>query len=112
MCVVTLDKTIMGFFSRFSDFGDREQIRTIAMRIGVGLQQIEQEDEPHSLKGLCSVVARDVEYMRTLASKLSQNSLASLTVQFKGQKIPYTSFLRKIDEISASAVRRGGDYLL
>ena len=112
MCVVTLDKTIMGFFSRFSDFGDREQIRTIAMRIGIGLQQIEQEDEPHSLKGLCSVVARDVEYMRTLASKLSQNSLASLTVQFKGQKIPYTSFLRKIDEISASAVRRGGDYLL
>ena len=32
----------MGFFDRLSDFGDREQIKTTAMRIDIGLQQIEQ----------------------------------------------------------------------
>lgn len=102
----------MGFFDRLSDFGDREQIKTTAMRIDIGLQQIEQEFEPHSLKGLCFAVADDIEYMRIQASKLSHESLASLKVRFRGQKIPYFSFMQKIAEASARAVRKGGTPLL
>lgn len=102
----------MGFFDRLSDFGDREQIKTTAMRIDIGLQQIEQEFEPHSLKGLCFAVANDIEYMRIQTSKLSHESLASLNVRFRGQKVPYFSFMQKIAETSARAVRKGGTPLL
>lgn len=98
----------MGFLNRLSDFGDREQIKTTAMKIDIGLQQIEQEFEPHSLKGLCFAVANEIKYMKIQASKLSQESLASLNVQFRGKKMPYFSFLQEITKISTRAVSKGG----
>lgn len=99
MCIITLKiKNQHGIFDRLSDFGDREQIKTTAMRIDIGLQQIEQEFEPHSLKGLCFAVADDIEYMRIQASKLSHESLASLKVRFRGQKYPISLLCRKLQK--------------
>ena len=35
----------MGLFDRFKDFGDREMVKTYAMRVGVGLQQLQSASD-------------------------------------------------------------------
>lgn len=98
----------MGIFDRLYDFGDRELVRTIAMRVDIGLQQIEQETDPRFLTELCIAVANDVRYMRIQASNLSYESQACLNVKYKGIKMSYFSFLQKIAEISNQVEERGG----
>lgn len=102
----------MGFFNRLTDFGDREQIRTVAMRIDIGLQQIEAETNPHEVGGLCFAVKQDVDYMLNLASRLTMESLNCLNVRYKGQSIPYFAFLSKISDVSDMAMRKGGHPLI
>ena len=55
----------MGFFNRLTDFGDREQVRTYAMRIGVGLSQIASTTSPQEIKGLSIAIKQDIQAMMT-----------------------------------------------
>lgn len=102
----------MGFFDRLNDFGDREAVRTCAMKIDIGLQQIAQEMRTDYIKGLSSAVAREVQKMLMIAGKLTPDSKVSLTVPFRGDKIPYIMFLDKIRNMSAVIVQRGGQPII
>lgn len=102
----------MGFFDRLYDCGDREWVKTYAIRIGIGLQQIEAEVSPQMVGGLCDAIRNEVQNMRLMASKLSNESLSCLNVKYKGQKIPYFTFLQKIKEVSDMAIKKGGCPLL
>ena len=98
----------MGFFNRLTDFGDREQVRTCAMRIGVGLNQIACATSPQEIKGLSIAIKQEVQTMMMLASKLSQESKNSLEVNVNGRKIPFTHFLYELTQKSAEIVNKGG----
>lgn len=98
----------MGFFDRLYDFGDREMVRTIALRVGVGLQQLLSETDTFQLRGLSSAVKQEVDHMIAWASKLTMESLGCLDVKFAGGKLSYFVFLSKIKEVSDIVVRRGG----
>lgn len=98
----------MGFFSRLTDFGDREQVRTYAMRIGVGLNQISSATSPQEIKGLSIAIKQEIQTMMTWASKLSQESINSLDINVNGRKIPYTQFIYELTQKSAEIVNRGG----
>lgn len=102
----------MGFFDRLVDFGDREQVKTIARRIDIGLQQLEEACLLREVAGLSSTLKIEIDNMILLASKLSMESLMSLEVQYKGQKILYFIFLSKISEISDRIVTKGGHPLI
>ena len=98
----------MGFFNRLTDFGDREQVRTYAMRIGVGLNQIASTTSPHEVKGLSIAIKQDVQTMMMWASKLSQESINCLDVTINGRKIPFLRFLNDLTQISTEIVNKGG----
>ncbi len=102
----------MGLFDRLYDFGDREQVKTIALRIGVGLQQLLSETDTFQLRGLSSAVRQEIDYMKVLASKLTKESLNCLDVKFAGGKLPYFVFVSKIKEVSDIVVERGGHPLI
>lgn len=102
----------MGFWDRLYDFGDREQVKTVAMRIDIGLQQLEEEQDIRSLRGLCTAIRQDIEMMMLLASKLSVESLGCLKVRYKGDKISYFSFLNMISQASEDVQNRGGHSLI
>ena len=98
----------MGFFNRLSDFGDREQVRAYASRIGVGLSQIASTTSPQEIKGLSIAIKQEIQTMMTWASKLSQESINSLDVNVNGRKIPFTQFLYELTQKSTEIVNRGG----
>lgn len=98
----------MGFFNRLTDFGDREQVRTYAMRIGVGLNQIASTTSPQEIKGLSIAIKQDVQTMMMWASKLSQESINCLDVTINGRKIPFAQFLNDLTQISTEIVNKGG----
>ena len=98
----------MGFFNRLADFGDREQVRTYAMRIGVGLNQISSATSPQEIKGLSIAIKQDVQTMMMWASKLSQESINCLDVNVNGRKIPFRQFLYNLTQISTEIVNKGG----
>jgi len=98
----------MGFFNRLTDFGDREQVRTYAMRIGVGLNQIANTTSPQEIKGLSIAIKQDVQTMMMWASKLSQESINCLDVNVNGRKIPFRQFLYDLTQISTEIVNKGG----
>ncbi|MBP3498228.1 MAG: hypothetical protein J6K33_10420 [Alistipes sp.] len=98
----------MGFFNRLTDFGDREQVRTYAMRIGVGLNQIANTTSPQEIKGLSIAIKQDVQTMMMWASKLSQESINCLDVNVNGRKIPFRQFLYNLTQISTEIVNKGG----
>ena len=76
----------MGFFNRLTDFGDREQVRTYAMRIGAGLNQISSATSPQEIKGLSIAIKQEVQAMMMFALKLSRESINSLDVNINGNK--------------------------
>lgn len=98
----------MGFFNRLTDFGDREQVRTYAMRIGVGLNQIENATSPQEIKGLSIAIKQEIQTMMMWASKLSQESINSLDVNVNGRKIRFPQFLYELTQKSAEIVNKGG----
>lgn len=98
----------MGFFSRLTDFGDREQVRTYAMRIVVGLNQIASTTSPQEIKGLSIAIKQEVQTMMMWAFKLSRESINSLDVNVNGNKIPFTMFVDMLERESAKIVARGG----
>jgi hypothetical protein len=98
----------MGFFNRLTDFGDREMVRTYAMRVGTGLQQLQETNDLNMLQGLSQAIAQDVQNMLIQAAKLTPESMNCLNVSYKGRKIPYMSFLDEIRKFSAIVVQRGG----
>lgn len=98
----------MGFFNRLTDFGDREQVRTYAMRIGVGLNQIASSTSPQEIKGLSIAIKQEIQTMMMWASKLSQESINSLDVNVNGRKIPFAQFLYELTQKSAEIVSKGG----
>ena len=98
----------MGFFNRLTDFGDREQVRTYAMRIGIGLNQIANTTSPQEIKGLSIAIKQDVQTMIMWASKLSQESINCLDVNVNGRKIPFRQFLYDLTQISTEIVNKGG----
>ena len=98
----------MGFFNRVSDFGDREQIKTFAMRIDTGLQQLKRETSSQMIAAISSAVKQDVDSMLLIAGKLSLESLLDLKVNYAGNKIPYFTFLTKISETSEQIIHKGG----
>ena len=98
----------MGFFNRLTDFGDREQVRTYAMRIGVGLNQIANTTSPQEIQGLSIAIKQDVQTMMMWASKLSQESINCLDVNVNGRKIPFRQFLYDLTQISTEIVNKGG----
>ena len=98
----------MGFFNRLTDFGDREQVRTYAMRIGVGLNQIASSTSPQEIKGLSIAIKQEIQTMMMWASKLSQESINCLDVTINGRKIPFTRFLYDLTQISTEIVNKGG----
>ena len=93
----------MGFFNRLTDFGDREQVRTYAMRIGVGLNQIASSTSPQEIKGLSIAIKQEIQTMMMWASKLSQEY-----VNVNGRKIPFAQFLYELTQKSAEIVSKGG----
>lgn len=48
----------MGFFNRLTDFGDREMVRTYAMRVGTGLQQLQETNDLNMLQGLSQAILK------------------------------------------------------
>lgn len=98
----------MGFFNRLTDFGDREMVRTYAMRVGTGLQQLQETNDLNMLQGLSQAIAQDVQNMLIQAAKLTPESINCLNIPYKGRKIPYMSFLDEIRKFSAIVVQRGG----
>lgn len=98
----------MGFFNRLTDFGDREQVRTYAMRIGVGLNQIASATSPQEIKGLSIAIKQEIQTMMMWASKLSQESINCLDVNVNGRKIPFAQFLYELTQKSAEIVSKGG----
>ena len=98
----------MGFFNRLADFGDREQVRTCAMRINVGLNQIASSTSLQEIKGLSIAIKQEVQTMMMWASKLSQESINCLDVNVNGRKIPFTQFLYELTQKSAEIVNKGG----
>ena len=98
----------MGFFNRLTDFGDREQVRTYAMRICVGLNQIASTTSPQEIKGLSIAIKQEVQTMMTWASKLSKESINSLDVKVNGRKMMFPEFLYMLSYKSAEIVNKGG----
>lgn len=98
----------MGFFNRLTDFGDREQVRTYAIRIGVGLNQIANATSTPEIKGLSIAIRQEVQTMMMWASKLSQESINCLDVNINGRKIPFTRFLYELKLKSDEIVNKGG----
>ena len=64
----------MGFFDRLYDFGDREVVRTYAMRVDVGLQQMDRTYDLPTIKGLSTAIRNEVRDMIISAQKLSEES--------------------------------------
>ena len=98
----------MGFFNRLTDFGDREQVRTYAMRIVVGLNQIASTTSPQEIKGLSIAIKQEVQTMMMWALKLSRESINCLDINVNGNKIPFTMFIDMLERESAKIVARGG----
>ena len=98
----------MGFFDRLTDFGDREQVRTYAMRIGVRLNQIASSTSTSEIKGLSIAIRQEVQTMMMWASKLSQESINCLDVNINGRKIAFPQFLYELQQKSAEIVNKGG----
>ena len=98
----------MGFFNRLTDFGDREMVRTYAMRVGTGLQQLQETNDLNMLQGLSQAIAQDVQNMLIQAAKLTPESINCLNVSYKGRKIPYISFLEEIRKFSVIVMQKGG----
>lgn len=98
----------MGFFDRLTDFGDREQVKTAAMRINGALLQLDRESDIFMIRGISSAIAQEVQRMQILASKLTMESINCLNVPYRGNKIPYTRFIKELERISSTIVGRGG----
>ena len=98
----------MGFFNRMKDFGDREQVRTYAMRISVGLNQIANSTSLPEIRGLSIAIRQDVQTMMMWASKLTQESINCLDVNINGRKITFTRFIYELTQKSAEIVNKGG----
>ena len=98
----------MGFFNRLTDFGDREQVRTYATRIGIGLNQISSTTSPQEIKGLSIAIKQEVQTMMMWASKLSQESINCLDVKVNGHKMMFPEFLYMLSSKSAEIVNKGG----
>ena len=100
----------MGFFNRLTDFGDREQVRTYAARISIGVQQIERETNPNNIKSLSIAIRQDVQAMMVYALKLTNESINCLDVN--GHKIPFPVFLRDLSIQSVEIEKKGGYRIL
>ena len=98
----------MGFFDRLNDFGERELVKAVAMRIDVGLQQLERETSPQMIAGLTYALKEEVDNMQILANKLTYESKSCLKVKCKGTKISYFDFLSHIAIISERFINKGG----
>ncbi len=102
----------MGFFNRLTDFGDREQVRTYAARISIGVQQIERETNPNNIKSLSIAIRQDVQAMMMYALKLTNESINCLDVNVNGHKIPFPVFLRDLSIQSVEIEKKGGYRIL
>ena len=98
----------MGFFDRLYDFGDREVVRTYAMRVDVGLQQMDRTYDLPTIKGLSTAIRNEVRDMIISAQKLSEESRKCLDVKYRGRKIMYYEFLSILEQASINIVNRGG----
>lgn len=98
----------MGLFDRLKDFGDREAVKTSAMKIDIGLQQLEQTIDMPAIKGLSFAIAQEVKTMLIQAAKLTPESTSSLKVPYRGDKIAYSRFLDMIRLESNITTQRGG----
>lgn len=98
----------MGFFNRLTDFGDREQVRTYAMRVSVGLNQIASTTSPQEIKGLSIAIKQEIQTMMMWASKLSNESINSLDVNVFGRKMLFADFLQILSSKSVEIVKKGG----
>ena len=98
----------MGLFDRFKDFGDREMVKTFAMKIDIGLQQLEQATDISTIKGFSFAIAQEVKKMLIQAAKLTPESTNSLKVTYRGNKIAYTAFLDIIRKAALVTTQRGG----
>ena len=98
----------MGLFDRFKDLGDREMVKTFAMKIDIGLQQLEQATDISTIKGFSFAIAQEVKKMLIQAAKLTPESTNSLKVTYRGNKIAYTAFLDIIRKASLVTTQRGG----
>ena len=98
----------MGFFNRLTDFGDREQVRVHASRIGIGLKQIENATSISDIKGLSIAIKQEVQAMMMAALKLSHESINCLDVNINGNKIPFPTFINMLERESAKIVAKEG----
>lgn len=98
----------MGFFNRLKDFGDREQVRTHAYRISVGLKQIEDSTSTQEIKGLSIALRQEVQAMMMVASKLTNESINCLDININGRNIPFPGFLQYLISKSTEIVNKGG----
>lgn len=102
----------MVLFDRLKDFGDREMVKAFAMKIDIGLQQLEQTIDIPTMKGLSFAIAQEVKKMLIQAAKLTPESTNSLKVTYRGDKIAYTAFLDIIRKASLFTTQRGGPPLI
>lgn len=75
-------------------------VKTYAMRVGVGLQQLQSASDLNMIQGLSFAIAQDVQNMLIQAAKLTPESTNSLKVTYRGNKIAYTAFLDIIRKAS------------
>lgn len=83
------------------DFGDRSMVQTLAIRVGIGLDQIREEmskstKEILTIKAFCRAVGQEYKQMAIVANSLSPSSRASLKVQYRGNKIYYEEFIHSV----------------
>lgn len=83
-------------------------VKTYAMRVGVGLQQLQSASDLNMIQGLSFAIAQDVQNMLIQAAKLTPESTNSLKVTYRGNKIAYTAFLDIIRKASLFTTQRGG----
>ena len=98
----------MGFFSRLTDFGDREQVRTHVYRISVGLKQIDETTSIQEIKGLSIALRQEVQAMMLVVSKLTNESINCLDVNINGCKVLFPKFLHELTIKSVEIVNKGG----
>ena len=93
----------MGLF----DFGDRAVVQNLAYRVGVGIQQIEDEirkspmNATPLLRGLAFTVREERIKMMQLYYDLQESTRNSLVIEFKGRKIPFWDFFTELVPISS-----------
>lgn len=97
----------MGFF----DFGDRATIQALAYRLGLAVQQLENEIvnsssiDNSSIHGMAIFIGEELHKIKILFQSLSLSSQQSLKVKYNKKTISYWEFLEELSHTNIKVLR-------